>query len=249
MRALALIILSLAGAAARAAHVDVELEGLNDEMREAARATLELNDYQKRDISPAELRSAFKDADQQIRKALEPFGFYDVEVDKKLTGDANAGWKAHFTVMPGKPAIVRSQQVEVRGEGKQQRRVAEAVAGFVPRVGDRLDHSTYEASKQVVDSSLRGAGYLDAKYAQRRVTVKPEQESADINLVWDSGPRYRFGEVRFSGDAPFSDHFLHEFVPWKEDAYFNAEQVLNLQQRLVDADYFELVSVQPALDE
>src|SRR3954468_23243932 len=218
-------------------------------MRDAVQATLELNDYEKRDISPAELRSAYKDADTQIRKALEPFGFYDVEVGKTLSGDANAGWKARFTVTPGKPAIVRARQVEVRGEGNQQRRVAEAVAGFVPRVGDRLDHATYEASKQVVDSSLRGAGYLDAKYARRRVTVKPEQETADIDLVWDSGPRYRFGEVRFSGDAPFSDEFLHEFVPWEQGAYFNSEQVLNLQQRLVDADYFELVSVQPALDE
>src|SRR5262249_38801309 len=32
-------------------------------------------------------------------------------------------------------------------------------------------------------------------------------------------------------------------------AYFSSEQVLNLQQRLVDADYFALVSVTPALEE
>ena len=236
-------------AGVQAARVDVEVEGLDEEMRDAVRSTLQLSDYGKRDISAAELRAAFKDADQQIRQALEPFGFYDVEVDKKLTGDGNAGWKAHFQVTPGKPAVVRSADVEVRGEGKQQRRVAEAVAGFAPRVGDRLDHATYEASKQVIDSSLRGSGYLDAKYAQRRVTVRPEQESADIAVVWDSGPRYRFGPVRFSGDAPFSDKFLQQFVPWRDDAYFNSEQVLTLQQRLVDADYFELVSVQPALDE
>jgi translocation and assembly module TamA len=81
------------------------------------------------------------------------------------------------------------------------------------------------------------------------VTVRPESQSADIELIWDSGPRYRFGEVRFSGDAPFPDQFLQQFVTWREDAWFNSEQVLNLQQRLVDADYFELVSVQPALDE
>jgi translocation and assembly module TamA len=241
------MLLSTAGA--RAAGVDVEVEGLNDEMRDAARSTLQLADYGKRDISPAELRAAFRDADQQIRKALEPFGFYDVEIDKKLSGDANAGWKARFVVTPGKPAIVRQEHVEVRGEGKEQRRVAEAVAGFAPKVGDRLDHATYEASKQVIDSSLRGAGYLDAKYAARRVTVKPEEESADISLVWDSGPRYKFGDVRFSGDSPFPDKFLQQFVTWREDAYFNSEQVLNLQQRLVDADYFELVSVQPAFDE
>jgi translocation and assembly module TamA len=249
VRALALSLLLLMSAGAQAARVDVELDGLDEEMRDAVLSTLQLDDYGKRDVSAAELRAAFKNADEQIRKALEPFGFYDVQVDKELTGDASAGWKAHFNVEPGKPAIVRHQLVEVRGQGKQQRRVAEAVAGFVPKVGDRLDHATYEASKQVIDSSLRGSGYLDAKYAQRRVTVRPEQESADIALVWDSGPRYRFGPVRFSGDAPFSDNFLRQFVPWREDAYFNSEQVLTLQQRLVDADYFELVSVQPAFDE
>ena len=249
MRALALSLFLLTTAGARAAHVEVEVEGLDDEMRAAVLGTLELNDYAKRDISQAELRASFKDADEQIRKALEPFGFYDVAVDKNLDGDATNGWKASFKVVPGKPAIVRSKDVEVRGEGREQRRVAEAVAGFAPRVGDRLDHATYEASKQVIDSSLRGSGYLDAKYAQRRVTVRPEQESADIQLAWESGPRYRFGDVRYSGNAPFPDKFLQEFVPWREGAWFNSEQVLNLQQRLVDADYFELVSVQPALDE
>ena len=55
--------------------------------------------------------------------------------------------------------------------------------------------------------------------------------------------------MRFAGDAPFPEEFLRDFVPWREDAFFNSEQVLNLQQRLVDADYFELVSVQPAFDE
>lgn len=239
----------LAAAAAHAASVDVELEGLNEEMRDAVRASLALADYQKRDISPAELRAAFRKSDEEIRRALQPFGFYDVEVRKDLSGDGQNGWKARFTVAPGKPAIVREERVEVTGAGKEQRRVAAAVAGFAPKVGDRFDHATYEASKAVIDTSLRGAGFLDAKYTQRRVTVRPEEEAAEIELAWDSGPRYRFGPVRFSGDVPFPDEFLQEFVTWREDAWFNSEQVLNLQQRLVDADYFELVSVQPALDE
>ena len=249
MRVKAWSLLILMAAGVHAAQVDVQLEGLNDEMRDAARASLKLSGYEKRDISPAELHSGFKDADEQIRKALEPFGYYDVEVEKDLSGDAANGWKARFVVQPGQPAMVQNGHVEVRGEGSEQRRVSEAVAGFAPKVGERLDHATYEASKAVIDTSLRGAGYLDATYTQRRVTVRPESQSADIELVWDSGPRYRFGEVRFSGDAPFPDQLLQQFVTWREGAWFNSEQVLNMQQRLVDADYFELVSVQPALDE
>jgi translocation and assembly module TamA len=152
-------------------------------------------------------------------------------------------------VQPGEPAIVRDTRVEVLGEGKEQRRVAAAVRDFQPKPGARLDHATYEASKTVIESSLRGAGYLDAKPLQKRVTVNADERAADVELRYESGPRYRFGDVRFGGDAPFPESFLDDFIPWREDAYFNSEQVLNLQQRLVDADYFALVSVQPALDD
>ncbi len=241
--------LALLCASVRAAGIDVEVEGLNEEQREAVLATLQLGEYKKRDASAAELRAAYSQADEQVRQALEPFGFYDAQVDKTLSGDANSGWKAKITVQPGEPAIVRRSRVEVTGEGRDQRRVKQAVEAFQPKDGARLDHPTYEASKAVIETSLRGSGYLDAKAVQKRVTVRPEENSAEVDLRYESGPRYKFGDVRFSGDAPFSENFLGDFVPWREGAYFNSEQVLNLQQRLVDADYFELVSVTPALDE
>ncbi len=250
LRAISLtIVLLWVAAGAYAAGVKIEINGLPDEQRDAVLATLKLASYDKRDITPPELRSAYREADEQIRLALEPFGYYDPKVTKQLSGDAASGWNARFDVTPGDPAIVRESHVEVLGEGKDQRRVVAAVASFVPKVGERLDHPTYEASKTVIDTSLRGAGFLDATYTQRRVTVIPEEHSAKVDLQWESGPRYKFGDVRFAGDAPFPEDFLREFVPWSEGAYFNSEQVLNLQQRLVDADYFELVSVQPAIDE
>jgi translocation and assembly module TamA len=250
VRAIPLTIVLLFGStAAAAAGVKIEINGLPEEQRDAVRSSLALNNYDKRDISPAELRTAYREAEAQIKRALEPFGFYDPTVTPHLTGDEASGWIAKFDIVPGNPAIVREAKVEVAGEGKEQRRVAEAVTAFVPKVGERFDHATYEASKAVIDTSLRGAGFLDAKYTSRRVTVRPEEQAANIDLTWESGPRYKFGPVRFAGDAPFPEEFLHEFVSWEEGAYFNSEQVLNLQQRLVDADYFELVSVQPALDE
>lgn len=240
--------LLLIASGASAAGVDVDVEGLNEEQREAVESTLRLADY-GRDASPAELRAAYQQADEQVRQALEPFGYYDVQVDKNLTGDAESGWKAKITVRAGEPAVVRRTRVEVLGEGSDQRRVRRAVESFQPKEGARLDHATYEASKAVIETSLRGAGYLDARPLQKRVTVRPEENSAEVDLRYDSGPRYRFGDVRFAGDAPFTESFLDDFVPWRKGAWFNSEQVLNLQQRLVDADYFELVSVQPALDE
>jgi translocation and assembly module TamA len=239
----------LAAGTARAAGVDVEVEGLSEEQRDAVLATLQLEEYKKRDVSTAELRAAYGEAEEQVKQALEPFGYYDAEVDKSLTGDSASGWKAKIMVKPGEPAVVRRANVEVLGEGKDQRRVKDAVDNFQPKQGQRLDHASYEASKSVIETSLRGSGYLDAKPLQKRVTVVADENAADVDLRYESGPRYKFGDVRFQGDAPFPESFLDDFIPWREDAWFNSEQVLNLQQRLVDADYFELVSVAPALDE
>ncbi len=249
MRAL---ILSLAlgfCAAAHAAKLDVEVEGVSGDLADAVRATLGVAQYEEREISAPELRASFDKAEAEIRAALEPFGYYDPRIEANLSGDEQSGFRAHFEVTPGEPVVVRGVNVQVRGEGEANRRVREALEAFAPKVGHQLHHGVYESSKGAIDSALRGSGFLKARTTQRRVTVRPENQSAEVDLVWESGERFRFGEVRFSGDAPFPESMLQKYVPWREDAFYSSEQVLNLQQRLVDADYFELVSVQPNLDE
>ena len=57
----------------RAAGVKVEINGLPEEQRDAVRASLELNNYDKRDISPAELRAAYRDAEEQIKRCARAF--------------------------------------------------------------------------------------------------------------------------------------------------------------------------------
>ena len=216
-----------------------------------SRATLELIEYEKRDISHAELRAAYQEADEQIKLALEPFGYYDVEVKKELDRRREQRLEGHVQGDAGRAG--HRAQAARRGAGRGQGAAARgrgASPGFAPKVGERLDHATYEASKAVIDTCLRGSGYLDAKYhAAARDRAARKRSPPMSTCTGRAAPRYKFGDVRFTGDAPFPESFLREFVPWREDAYFNSEQVLNLQQRLVDADYFELVSVAPALDE
>src|SRR5690606_1653483 len=104
------------------------------------------------------------------------------------------------------------------------------------------------ASKALIDSSLKTAGYLDAKMISHRVEVSRSNNSASIDLQWDAGTRYRFGPVRFP-DVQISSKVLPRYIPWREGAFYSTDLLLNLQQRLVNADYFSAVSVQPALDE
>ncbi len=74
--------------------------------------------------------------------------------------------------------------------------------------------------------------------------VTTATHSARIELKWDSGPRYTFGPTTFKG-GQFSEEFLQRFLPWKEGDVYSSADLLDLQRRLVGADYFGTVTVTP----
>jgi translocation and assembly module TamA len=235
---------------AHAAKVEVEIEGLEDDLRDAALANLQLRDYEERDdVTASQVRRLFDQAEQEIRTALEPFGYYQVDVDGDLNRTEEGDFRASFTVDLNEPVIVREVHLQVQGSAPELDTVQTAIKSFQPRVGERLDHAVYESSKGAISSALESVGYLQSKLVTSRVEVTRSANSAEIFLEWQPGERLRFGEVRF-GDAPyFSDEFLRRYIPWRGETFYAPEHVLELQQRLVDAGYFSAVSVQPNVED
>src|SRR5690606_10110883 len=150
-------------------------------------------------------------------------------------------------VTAGDPVIVRSANVQVVGDAADLPQIRAALEQFEPKVGAPLDHAAYENSKTAIDTQLQALGFFNSELVQHRVEVMRSANSADIQLQWNSNRRYRFGELNFS-DTQFDEAFLRKFVPWDAGDYYSAEQLLAFQQRLVDADYFSSVSVQPDLE-
>jgi translocation and assembly module TamA len=231
-----------------AAQVRVKIEGIEGALADAAQGNLSLSDYEDRDVTPVEARRLLRIGEDEVRKALEPFGYYQAQVESELRNTDGEKLEAVYRVKRGDPVIVRESHVAIRGDATELRLIKEALDAFAPKVGDRLDHGQYEASKARIDSRLKTLGYLDAKIVTRRVEVSRANKAATIALEWDSGVRYRFGEVRFP-EVQISPKVLPRYVPWGEGAYYSTDRLLNLQQRLVDADYFSAVSVQPVMEE
>ena len=76
-----------------------------------------------------------------------------------------------------------------------------AIRRFSPSEGEQLDHGVYEASKAAVEAALFNAGYLRMKATKHRVEVARKENSATIDVAWESGPRMRFGAGAFLGGA------------------------------------------------
>jgi translocation and assembly module TamA len=242
------VLVSAALASSAQAGIEAELEGLDDdELRGAVRAALTLTQYGKREVTQARARYLYAQATEEIARALEPFGFYEPRVEGRFETVEPGEYRASFKIRPGPAVAVARRSIELPDEVRKLAPVEAALIEFEPARGERLDHQLYERSKQRVTTALRAAGYLDAETNVHRVAVDTSQRSAEIDLAWDLGPRYRLGPVEFS-DSQFTDRFLSGYVPWKSRDHYSTEAMLTLQQRLSQTGYFQTVAVEPVLD-
>ncbi|MFI4970057.1 MAG: autotransporter assembly complex family protein [Lysobacterales bacterium] len=226
-----------------AGHISAEVDGVEGPLKDAVVASLEAAQYGQREISAAQARRLYEHAAEQARNALEPYGYYTSEVTGELREDGD-NYVAMLHVKAGEPVMVATLDITLDGDADGQRGVQKALAAFAPARGAPLDHAAYEKSKAAIQAALFGSGYLDAELITHQVAVTRSANSAEVHLAWKVGPRYRLGATRFEG-GQFPDAFMQRYIPWHEGDFYTQEQVLALQQRLIDADYFAVAQVQP----
>ena len=226
--------------------LSVQIDGIDDTLKPAVVAAAEITQYDKREVSAAQARRLYDRAPEQIAKSLEAYGYYNATADGELK-EAAPGFVAVLHVHPGEATTVATFKIDVPDPARDEKPVAKAIAEFTPRQGDRFDHGAYEKSKAAVQSALVATGYLDARLAAKRVEVSRGANRATVELQWSPGARYRYGPTTFSGDQ-FGEGQLDRYVPWHEGDFYSQLQLLKLQQRLIDADYFGIIDVQPDLE-
>lgn len=228
------------------AAVKVVIEGLRGAtLRDQAQRSTSLYGYRDRPISTAQVRRLHERAPDEIRRALQPHGYYRAEVTGDLVQDGN-DWVATYTIRVRISAKVRTIDIAFTGEGANDADLNALKARFPLAIGDRLVHARYETGKAAMLNAIQGRGYLRARANKTRVDVHVDEDAADIVLHWDTGPRYRMGEMIFEG-AQFPDSFMRRFVQHRPGDFYDADELLRLQRRLIDADYFGFVAVSPRL--
>ena len=242
-RAASALAFSLFAGAATAGHISATVDGIDDPLKAAVVAAIEVAQYGDRDVTAAQARRLYEHAEAQAQAALEPYGYYNAKVQGEL--EENAGnYVAVLHVTPGEPVKVGALDIRLDGDADGQKAVRQAVAGFLPGKGQPLDSAAYEKSKATLQAALFGSGYLDAEVVTHQVEVTRSANTAEIHLAWKVGPRYRLGATTFEG-GQFPDAFMTRYIPWNEGDFYTQDQLLAFQQRLIDADYFSIAQVQP----
>lgn len=243
---LILCLLSLAEPA-MAISVTVEVDGIKGPEKENVLAYLKIEKEKTRtDLTPSRVRRLHARAPQEIRQALQPFGYYKVQVRANLIKQKEA-WIARYEIEPGPPVIINKIDINIIGSAKEQQTLQQYLSKLSLKAGDRLDDARYEEIKKKLLRLAIQSGHLDAEYTQSSITVELKTNQAQIKLELKSGPRYRFGKVTLYQDA-YDEDFLLRYIKIKQGDFYDPAELLKLQADLTNSGLFELIDIEPRRD-
>ena len=231
--------LSLSATALADARLDVRVEPANSELK----ANVEGYVGAPGERSGQALRQFSLGAEEQAQKAAQALGYYQAKIDSEVIDGKEP--RLVMRIQPGEP--IRLRDVTVRVEGP----AASLNAFKIPKsetlkTGAVLNHGHYEAAKRLILNQAARYGFFSGRFTSQRLAVDPRAGVADIELVYDSGPRYTLGRVSFSGDTPFDEDLLKRMVPFKENTPYDSELIAELNQAMQASGYFEGVRVDAA---
>jgi len=217
------------------AELDVSVEPSNRALRENVENYIgDLGDRNEREL----LRYS-RIAQEQAEKALQALGYYNGEIESEVTGGESP--RLRLRIEPGEPVRLRNITLRVDGPAAELR--AFQVPRNTLRSGELLNHGQYEDVKQRILNQASRYGFFDGRFRHQRLAIDPAMNVADVELVFESGPRYVLGDVRFEGDSPFDPDLLKRMVPFEAGTPYDSELVADLNQAMQSSGYFEGVRV------
>jgi len=241
-----LLLASLAGAsAARATDVSVKVTGVKGDLKDNVFAHLAIDDA--KNPSRDKVRQLHEQATKEIEEALQPFGYYQPNVESKLEEDGDK-FIAHYDIEPGPLLRLEGVDVEVSGPGAADAGFRRLVRRFPLRRGDPTLHSAYEAGKQSLVDYAAQHGFLEAAFVAKEIRVDLAAYTARIRLTMHTGPQYTFGNVSFD-NGMIDEDLLRGYIPFEPGDKFDLGKLLKFQDALASTPYFRRVEVIPQEDE
>jgi translocation and assembly module TamA len=227
--------------------VDVTITGVKGAQLENVRAHISLLQRQdEEELSDRWVRLLHEDAAREIRRALEPFGYYNVEVRSELEQE-DGRWLASYTIERGEPVRISSLDLKYTGDGADMPKLVKKLDKFRLKVGDRLNHERYENAKARLIRSAENLGYVRAQAVDPEVLVDPKANTAAIKLTIDTGPRYFYGDVSFEQDF-LDPALLERTVSLRPGDPYDLRDVITFQQGLQLTNWASVVNVAPDFD-
>ena len=128
-----------------------------------------------------------------VRQILETEGYFSPQIE---FADSEAA--VRLTVSPGPRTLIAGFDVAVDGPLAAKTR-HELIAGWELPVGQPFRQQDWNSAKQQLLSRLLAENHAAARLLDSQATIDPASRTARLMARYDSGPPFRFGELRVEG--------------------------------------------------
>ena len=227
--------------------VAITIEGIHGSLQKNVLARLKLNLHKNSErLKENEVRKLHRQAEEDIRLALAPFGYYHPEISTSLKKEDGI-WIGFYSIKKGEPVLVEKVEIELAGEGKNNKNLRKALADFPLQTGKVLDQDKYEKWKKDFISLAITEGFLDAGFTRHEIRVDLKKNRADLFLVLDTGARYLFGQTSSSQDI-IRPELFRRYLPYKKGDPYSPARLFELQSILYKTDFFSSVEARGDTD-
>ena len=243
IRQLCLVSVLLTSGVASAANVRLQVEGLSGALEKNVRA--QLSTIESDEVTPdRRFRARVDDA---IREGLKALGYYEPTIDFDLRPPPKKGRQVLIArVSPGEPVLIGGTNVVLRGGARTDRDYLDLLSTR-PKIGTVLNHGDYDSFKKSLTSVSLRKGYFDSQFNKSQLGIALGRRQAFWDIDYDSGERYRFGDVTFGG-SQIREEYLQNLVPFKKGDYYHSRDLAELNRRLSATGWFNSVVVAPEFE-
>ncbi|GMR05803.1 MAG: autotransporter assembly complex family protein [Gammaproteobacteria bacterium] len=237
----------LAAVASAQTATEIEITGLDGLLLEQATANITVANQLTAATSHRALDRRLRQASDQIDNALKANGYYSAVITHQVEEESGQR-KILFAVDKGQPVIIDSVQIEITGDGADFDPFLDWRSTFPLQPGDILVDKLYQSAITELQRTARKYGFFDSSVNKREIRVNRSTQKADILITFETGPRYRYSDIRLDKEY-FDEGFLQRFFNIEPDQFFNNDDLQILHQRYAASGYFSSIRISPVLDE
>ncbi len=235
-----MLALTLAPGYAAAAALEYTVNGVDGALRDNIRGWLGTPPE-----TPEERLNFVVSARDRIDSSLRALGYYRADVDLTIDRDASP-WLMQIDVVANEPVRIRAVDIEIIGPASEEAVFVSLLADNALQTGQVLNHQTYDRFKADLQNLGQRRGYFDGAIEQSSVRVEPVGGTADVTLIYESGPRYSFGKLDYD-PGQIEPDMLETLKPFRDGDAYDVAQLQVFQSALQQTGYFSSVVLRPRI--
>jgi translocation and assembly module TamA len=206
---------------------------------------LDLARYKDRtDLNEDQFNFMLGDAPQQVKDLAATEGYFSpqtkVEVER-----SGAEPVVRITVEPGPRTLISTVNLDVSGPAADEspQQIAELRSKWGLPAGKPFRQQDWGEAKENGLRILQNRNYASARIADSRAAIDSAAHKAELDVEYESGPRYTLGRLNVTGTRRYPATIVHNINPLKEGEAYDVDRLRELQRQIQTTRYFSNATV------